>query len=720
FLTPKPSRFTAVPGSIDSVYGGASLPGGAAQYLSDDTNGFFRSAYDDLIASTDENTTVYNIILKVSNDISSALLQNLDSINIDPTQTSGVAGPNIDKAYYFYEALDDPTIEFGMKELLAGFTNMLRVLGIPARPIIGFSVGDYLDCSTPTNCDSIQIQFKHLHVWIEALIPWEDTDGTHYSWGIFNPIPDPYLLEEDSSDLEFGRNALGGAPEVELEITSGDITSLGGQSVEGEDSFSLNDFGQNLTGRVKVSYDGVAQIGQEVDLRLLNELHLQQGATDVTSDIGFELNDVITTSDGWGYFNVSVHRNRSVYRFNDSTGRYDQFVTSLDPVNPTGTQLGEYNIYALVALALPGYELKLVGWNLNVTINLSLDAFNQSMTNPFNGENITSYKVLQGSPGTTNATIEVDDEEGNPYPQLEGVILYIMDQNDFATLSTLFSNLDVVGIAQFLDTSDQLGTFNQTDVNGNSTLAVSNDVFINYTPGDVYILLAHLDDSANFDTKFLYISNDMTLETNLNLHGQSNQIDTNITRIWHVESNATAFLNDPLIPPEPGTNVNLTYYAIRRNTYITVNSTWSTLDSFLSGSCVDTNSSTSECFHFNPANPNLSFNVTGGAETDSGGLANATIMINNQAFPTGSYYIVVVGHDYGIYVASINYFIIFSLPALRLNSLISGNPPMVIEDAQNMVEEGSDETGSQIITKTGFSVLLTFTALVILSRRFNN
>lgn len=58
----------------------------------------------------------------------------------------------------------------------------LRIQGIPARPVIGFALGD----GTSTNRE---LKLENLFAWIEALLPYEEGGVTKYSWGQFQIVP---------------------------------------------------------------------------------------------------------------------------------------------------------------------------------------------------------------------------------------------------------------------------------------------------------------------------------------------------------------------------------------------------------------------------------------------------------------------------------------------------------------------------------------------------
>ncbi|MCK4844089.1 MAG: transglutaminase domain-containing protein [Candidatus Heimdallarchaeota archaeon] len=58
----------------------------------------------------------------------------------------------------------------------------LRIQGIPARPVIGFALGD----GTSINRE---LKLENLFAWIEALLPYEEGGVTKYSWGQFQIVP---------------------------------------------------------------------------------------------------------------------------------------------------------------------------------------------------------------------------------------------------------------------------------------------------------------------------------------------------------------------------------------------------------------------------------------------------------------------------------------------------------------------------------------------------
>ena len=215
----------------------------------------------------------------------------------------------------------------------------------------------------------------------------------------------------------------------------------------------------------------------------------------------------------------------------------------------------------------------------------------------------------------------------------------------------------------------RIGTFSDTDTNGNSQLLVTNSSYYDRPVNNVYVLLAHLEDTIKFGQAFVYFSSDITLKSTLNTHGQQARVTSNTGKvIWHVETNATAFLTDVNgFDPEQASDVQLTYYVYLESNLALVNSTWDTLNADFSN-CVITNSSTSYCFKFDTTSPSIYYNVTGGAITDAFGMANATIELSNAAFPVGRYVILVVAESMEVY-ANTQDFIVTSPPGLALNGL---------------------------------------------------
>ncbi|MDH5646523.1 MAG: transglutaminase domain-containing protein, partial [Candidatus Heimdallarchaeota archaeon] len=158
-------------GGISAVWGLDSLPGGSA-YVNNVADGFyFNQRYQQILSTITAETTVYSLVLSISNDISQAVLNGINDGSLvieaaNDTADDAGAPDGVDKAYYFYQQLATGGT-YGIKEVLAGFNNMIRAFNIPARPIVGFSVGD-------VSPEEIVLRMRHLHVWIEALIPRTD------------------------------------------------------------------------------------------------------------------------------------------------------------------------------------------------------------------------------------------------------------------------------------------------------------------------------------------------------------------------------------------------------------------------------------------------------------------------------------------------------------------------------------------------------------------
>ncbi|MCH8908941.1 MAG: hypothetical protein IH840_17795, partial [Candidatus Heimdallarchaeota archaeon] len=410
---------------FDAIWGLGSLPGiDRTAYITGDSGTFsstfnangdgigpFERKYNDLTATLTSETTIYNFILLLANQMQSTILKGLTdgSLSIDPTQTSGVADPGADKAYWFFDAVDDNQeqgIQFGMKELLAGYVNILRAFGIPARPIIGFSVGDTMnDGGTPgldddsraddttcksSDCDYIQILFKHLHVWVEALIPWVDNNGDmQFSWGILNPIPDPWILGNDQTDLEYGRNALGGSADVELELLSGSDTNLGESLDIGPlgtvDSFSIQNFGETVDGQTRVLFEDTPTGGQDVELKLFTQADIDALGTDpdplVIFDAGLSIATISTDPDdpdGWGDFSLRAERNGDLFFINpdlseDQVLNDDNSPFVVEALDFLVLDIADTNIYILVAIYGLSANVVALAWDLSVLITLELD-----------------------------------------------------------------------------------------------------------------------------------------------------------------------------------------------------------------------------------------------------------------------------------------------------------------------------------------------------------
>ncbi|MCE7734587.1 MAG: hypothetical protein GPJ54_06910 [Candidatus Heimdallarchaeota archaeon] len=691
---------------ISGIWGLQSLPGGAGYFDgSHDNDDAFVSKYNDYKAILDNNPdiSVYDFTLLIYNDVQNAVIQGLldGSFNIDPTQTSGVADPGLDKAYWFYDALVDPQVQYGMKELLAGFVNMLRSFDIPARPIIGFSIGDFLkdgaEC-TGSDCDTISILFQHIHVWLEVLIPVDDGSGVGYQWGVFNPVPDPWILSNDASDFAFGTNSLGGTPNIEVQITSGDDSALsaaldlGGLGTTSD--FKTNKKGQDLEGRVRITYDGTPSAGQTIQLKLLTEADLISGNID--PGVGIDLPSIITDdTDGWGNFKLFVDTDGLAYTYNENDVRNSTAIPNLNitDVNPLATQ-GSYGIYAILAVYSLSFNGTLVGWELNSDITLTANVTSTVIINPNTLQPITSYGALFGS--TVEFTVQVRDNDTlDPISDISNVDFLLLSESDYGTLVTAL-NQQVLNPTLISD--NKIGTFSITDINGFATIDVAFDSALeaDYPANEVYLALALIQAGFKYNKlqvfvwfeKTLTISTLMTNSSGLpvidDLSFQNGMVDNNPIN-WNINSTATAFDNplNQVFPNEPGVGVTFTYIIMDELTYNTATGNSPQVDYqnlealFTNPSCSSTPTLPATCYNLNVNGANIAgIDIFGDGETGADGIAYVNITMQNIAFKEGYYYFIIVSEENESFATTVRFFAVASAaPPLFLNNIdIIGNP----------------------------------------------
>ena len=684
----------ATEGSIGSIWGEQSLPGGAA-YKDQNTN--FLAKYNQFNnAINSSSTTVYDLALNINNEIQSAILDAIakNTLSIDPTGAgAGTAPDGVDKAYYFYDALANGQ-PFGMKEAIAGLVNMLRAFNIPARPVLGFSVGDFQNAdgsSCTANCDQILIKMGHVHVWVEALIPRLVNGQLTFSWGAFNPIPDPYILQNDPKDFEFGRNSLGGAPDVQLEVTSGigvnftqswDFGPLGTKS-----GVLSNQVGTDVTGRVRVLYEGEATSGANVNIRLVNESEILDQTLDVNLGAQIATVNTVDTGDGWTNFKFFVATNGSVYKYEGTDLIYINRTVGL--LNPLGSphSLGVYGLVGSYGLSFGG---DITGFSLNATLTIDANTSRQTVINPNTLDTVDAFGILKNS--VINFTVTVTQPgSGDPVSGIDGIKLLMLSEAQATTLAAQLqaSNYDTT----FIDSNSFAGgsDVSTTDANGNGTLLVdfSQESF---ATSQVYALVAVLQTGFLFGSTVAWYSSDLTLASTLKYaNGTDVQDDTLTYENGMFNSNTIDFILNssvtglgsavnPQFTSVPAGNVQLTYYILEESVYNTYVFGFTGLVAYTNlasvnflnnaGSCgIDAASfSSSGCYDVQFGSLTTAINFTGGTSTDNTGFAQVLIHLENSGFATGYFYIIVVANDFSTLADTVR-FISTSPPALALLSL---------------------------------------------------
>ncbi|MHA2503352.1 MAG: hypothetical protein ACXAE3_10830, partial [Candidatus Kariarchaeaceae archaeon] len=273
-------------GGIDSIWGEESFSAG---YLTTDFPGidetYFTDKIDSYQAQADAGASVYSLVLQISNEIQNALLDLFNNPSAADTlnpsgdaATQNEAGEGTPRDFFFWEQVATGGL-FGIKDAIAGFVNLVRALDIPARPILGFSLGNIQP-------EQIELRLEHISVWIEALVPWNDNGTIRHSWGMFNPIPNYSKLLQ--GEFVYGRNSLGGSPEIEIQASTGTETDVPDEAIGETSSFNLNGLGEPFSFGTRVLYEDTPSAGAPLSVKILSEaeiISLADGDIDPTQGL---------------------------------------------------------------------------------------------------------------------------------------------------------------------------------------------------------------------------------------------------------------------------------------------------------------------------------------------------------------------------------------------------------------------------------------------------
>ncbi len=681
---------------ITTVWGESALPGGSpAVYMNDPAATGFVTSYDRIASSIVPETTAYELAFQIYNQVSTRLVTDILANNIDISATGAESqSGDTEKGYFYYDAVENGK-SYGVKDMLVGFTQMLRAFNLPSRVVLGFSVGD-------VQADQIQLTLGHLHGWVEVLVPWIDaSNNIHYSWGTFNPIPDPYIFAA-TGDLEYGKNALGGDANINIVLPSENANDMvGGSPIAGEDKYYLFDFDQETNGYVNVTFDDIPGSNQIVEFKLLNESILQpDGSVDLLSldlaNTGVSLGEkLLTNSSGLVDFTLNVTSQGIIYREYSNGTQWNvtadtgQVIKALQPLAPSG----ENNVYILLALYGASYDLAIVAWNVNAGLNLTTVL--PALAIP-DGSGLTDAAgVLREESFELTLTV-TDPTSGDPVEGETNIDLLVMDQATFLTLQTdlIAGTVTPATLAPYIK-----DTFSATDINGVSTLTYN--FLLNDTLDTIYAVIANYQGTGIYDNIFMYLTDEVVLTKVLFNTGADNIVNSITPDVFELTVHANE-LEGPTstsygFTARNAENISLIYYAMEKTVYEAnvYNQDWAALQAEI-GTC-STVPAANTCYFFDTNSPNNSFNVTGGALTNNLGNALATFSINNQAFSVGYYVILGVNTVNQVWMNTTD-FIIVSGPGIplsvdnvnndiKLQNIVNDTPitNIIVEDNHNRI-----------------------------------
>lgn len=628
-------------GTLSYIWGLNSL--GGDTYF--DNNPSFEAAYQNFESIFDDNAddiSVYDAILQISNTVQNEVIELFsDNINnFDPTNPEAnlnSAPDGIDKADYFWQqvAVDG---SFGIKDVIAGFNNMLRAFDVPARPVVGFSVGNV----DPTE---IELRFEHVHIWIEALIPWlDDQNNLQFSWGTFNPIPD-FNRFFSSQQFVYGRNALGGLPNITLAIESNDIRTIpsGDALVGDQDSYVLAQQNQAVTGGAQILYEGNPAVGQSVTIRLFNENDINSFVQGSFTSLGTELGIVRTDSNGWANFSLFVDESGTA-TFTPAGGNSSQLADPIDRLS-LFSSAGSRNIYALVAQFGPSYDFDLIAWTLNGSLQMSFTSIQSygisGVTQVFGGAPAQSVYAVPGE--TLDLEVQYLDNLGNPIEGEDGIFLYVTESTNIVNFQTQLLNL----VLDPESSSD--GQFGTTNAQGIATASLVLDMF---PPGTVgyYAIIAFAAGTTIFTEAIMHVTNNLTLTVDMDPSDRVVYFDDrpkswtfNVTA--EIFSQTIANINGSTVPRD-AVGIQYDVYMVEKDAFEARSNNNATMVSFLEGSSctTDLNDINALCFLLTAVGVE-NFGIVDGDVTTAG-ITSLNLAISAGVIPLDSYYFIIYASGY--------------------------------------------------------------------------
>ena len=329
---------------------------------------------------------------------------------------------------------------------------VLRLNGIPARPVFGFAIGDPI----LGNPDHRSLTLDNLFAWVEALLPLNFGGGTEYHWGQFQIVPYP-----DNGDLIYCENTLYTAYNISIEMLSVPTQDVG----LGQDVYVIDNY-VDIDLRAHVSSSGTDVEGATVTFETITSADLQTYQSDPGQllSIARDLGTAVTNAFGLAILTRSFdHVN------------YTQF----NPSDPQGTS---YVLFAYVSLASmngTGFIVLPEGYLTSVAMNATI----QALPDPPYPEG--DYYIAQKGRVYQISTILYEDA-GHTTPLVNRLVsYYILTDSELQDL--------LLGLIGPQDLT-QLGQ-DFTDVNGNSTIYSYNTTtdtnhFAGLTDNTTYFIVA--------------------------------------------------------------------------------------------------------------------------------------------------------------------------------------------------------------------------------------
>ena len=479
---------------------------------------------------------MFQVAQKIYNDL---ITKYVDFNNI---QISNPDSDGKDPAYFVFGEEGSP----GVEELVLSYVLMLRALQIPARPVMGYSVGQYQSGSNPY----FDVKQSDIHYWTEILVPVILPGGkVEYHWAMFNLFPDLDLLASSGQQV-YGKNAFGSSGKFQVTVTS----AIDQQTVQqGNDNVKVyvQPLGKtmNVTVTSLDSSNNVAP-NQFFELKIVDEDTLNSMLQYINSG---NLANALNILDTNGHTLISGTTGDDG---NYSTGIYLYANGTIKGANYTVKRLNlltqPYNVYALVAIAGISYGYAGVGFLAQGKIITSTNLYTVPMTNPQTGETVQAAVSFPGGNITGYALLT----------ELDGSSPLINESIDWYWIPS-----SAIPDPQNID-FQAIQVYKKGTSTTNSTGYAKYNITVGASDSGLFILGANWQSTDVYNVTFVYITNDITLyaiSTDPDSVSQSKSSTNPVT--FNLVTKAVAFENTVGVPSQNTTNLLIHYYLIRDEYY---------------------------------------------------------------------------------------------------------------------------------------------------------
>lgn len=400
----------------------------------------------------------------------------------------------------------------------------LRIQGIPARPVIGFALGD----GTSTNRE---LKLENLFAWIEALLPYEEGGVTKYSWGQFQIVP--YV---SGSNLIYCENTLHssynltldmlGSPPIYRTLPTYPLAhpSLPPQAPE---EAKVIDFDTPYTLRTIAESGGSPGTNIPISYRTysLRQFDENQDNPQNLLYLGNDLGTISTNSSGYADFS---------YGFNNSL--YEQF----DPNNYLDTAyiLAAYNGFA--AYVVNAFIIVPQGYLSAITMNATV-AYLPDPNNP--GDFYNMYIIQKGLNYTISSTL-YEDAPHTVTLENKTVTYYLITQQQLQQIQG--GGIDINDLTRIGNgRTNTSGISRVSTIYYNATAGTTTDIFESSAADTVYAIGAQYGQNYTYSFILLVDGIESNIQINTTTHDQF--LDGNF---MFQDFDITLFIQPPLEGPQ--------------------------------------------------------------------------------------------------------------------------------------------------------------------------